>query len=116
MPTLVWLYLTALRYYRTTGSCVPLAEALATGSHDRLTRLLPSDWSGRTRREFAPRTLFVWDRGYLILRAGDELTPLDGLDVLCSETSDCVHEVPRLTGRNRPAHSCGVAQAAKCWV
>jgi hypothetical protein len=39
MPTLVWLYRTALLYYRTSSSCVALAEALGTVSHDRLTRL-----------------------------------------------------------------------------
>jgi len=40
MPTLVWLYLTALLCYRTSSSCVALAEALETMSHDRLTQLL----------------------------------------------------------------------------
>ena len=67
MPTLLWLYLTALLYYRTSASCVALAEALQTVSHDRLTRLLQGDWSGQTLLEFACRTLFVWERGYLIL-------------------------------------------------
>jgi hypothetical protein len=67
MPTLVWLYLTALLYYRTSGSCIALAEALETVSHDRLTRLLQADWSGHTLLEVACRTLFVWTRGYLIL-------------------------------------------------
>ena len=67
MPTLLWLYLTALLYYRTSASCVVLAEALQTVSHDRLTRLLQGDWSGQTLLEFACRTLFVWERGYLIL-------------------------------------------------
>jgi hypothetical protein len=50
MPTLVWLYLTALLYYRTSSSCVALAEALGTASHDRLTRLLQADWSGQRLR------------------------------------------------------------------
>jgi putative transposase len=67
MPTLVWLYLTALLYYRTSGSCVALAEALETVSHDRLTRMLQGDWSGQTLLERAFRTLFVWERGYLII-------------------------------------------------
>jgi hypothetical protein len=67
MPTLVWHYLTALLYYRTSGSCVALAEALETVSHDRLTRLLQGDWSGQTLLELTFRTLFVWERGYLIL-------------------------------------------------
>jgi hypothetical protein len=39
MPELLWLYLTALLSYRTSGSWVALAEALETVSHDRLTRL-----------------------------------------------------------------------------
>ena len=67
MPTLVWLYLGALLYYRTSGSCVALAEALDTVSHDRLKRLLQADWSGQTLLAVAFRTLFVWERGYLIL-------------------------------------------------
>jgi putative transposase len=67
MPTLVWLYLTALLYYRTSSSCVALAEALETVSHDRLTRMLQADWSGQRLLESACHTLFVWERGYLIL-------------------------------------------------
>ena len=67
MPELIWLYLTALLYYRTSASCVALAEALATISHDRLTRLLQGDWSGQRLLELALRTLFVWERGYLII-------------------------------------------------
>jgi hypothetical protein len=67
MPTLVWLYLTALLYDRTSGSCVALAEALETVSHDRLTRMLQGDWSGQTLLEHAFHTLFVWERGYLII-------------------------------------------------
>jgi putative transposase len=67
MPELLWRYLTALLYYRTSGSCVALAEALETVSHDRLTRMLQGDWSGHTLLELTLRTLFVWERGYLIL-------------------------------------------------
>jgi putative transposase len=67
MPTLVWLYLTAMLYYRTSASCVALAEALQTVSHDRLTRMLQADWSGHTLLESTLRTLFIWERGYLIL-------------------------------------------------
>jgi putative transposase len=67
MPELLWLYLTALLYYRTSANCVALAEALETVSHDRLTRLLQSDWSGQRLLELACRTLFVWERGYLII-------------------------------------------------
>ncbi len=67
MPALIWLYLTALLYDRTSVWCVAWAEALETVSHDRLTRLLQADWSGHTLLELAVRTLFVWERGYLIL-------------------------------------------------
>jgi putative transposase len=67
MPELIWRYLTALLYYRTSASCVALAEALQTVSHDRLTRLLRADWSGQILLERAFHTLFVWERGYLIL-------------------------------------------------
>jgi len=67
MPTLVWLYLTALLYYRTSSSCVALAEALETVSPDRLTRMLQAAWSGQILLETAFRTLFIWERGYLIL-------------------------------------------------
>jgi hypothetical protein len=48
MPELLWLYLTALLYSRTSGRCIALAECLETVSHDRLTRMLPGDWSGPT--------------------------------------------------------------------
>jgi len=67
MPTLVWPYLTALLYDRTSASGVALAEALQTVSHDRLTRLLQADWSGQRLLELACRTLFGWERGYLII-------------------------------------------------
>jgi len=67
MPELMWRYLTALLYDRTSASCVALAEALNTVSHDRLTRMLRADWSGQILLERAFRTLFVWERGYLIL-------------------------------------------------
>jgi hypothetical protein len=67
MPELLGLYLTALLDYSTSASCVALAEALHTVSHDRLTRMRQGDWSGHTLLELACRTLFVWERGYLIL-------------------------------------------------
>jgi DDE superfamily endonuclease len=67
MPALLWLYLTAWLYYGTSVSCVAFAEALETVSHDRLTRLLQADWSGQALLEWAVRTLFVWERGDLIL-------------------------------------------------
>jgi putative transposase len=56
-----------LLYYRTSASCVALADALQTVSHDRLTRMLQADWSGQTLLESAVSTLFVRERGYLIL-------------------------------------------------
>jgi hypothetical protein len=67
MPKVVWHYLTALLYYRTSGNCVALAAALQMVSHDRLTRMLQGDWSGQILLELTFRTLFVWERGYLIL-------------------------------------------------
>jgi Transposase DDE domain len=67
MPELLWLYLTALLYDRTSGRCIALAEAWETVAHDRLTRLLQGNWSGHTRLEFTFRTLFVWERGSLML-------------------------------------------------
>jgi hypothetical protein len=67
MPKLVWLYLTTVLYYRTSATRVALAEVLQTVSHVRSTRMLQSDWSGRALLELAWRTLFVWDRGFLII-------------------------------------------------
>jgi putative transposase len=67
MPKRVWLYLTALLYYRTSASCMALAEGLQTVSHDGLTRLLQADWSGQTLLDLAWRTLFACERGYLII-------------------------------------------------
>lgn len=67
MPALIWLYLTARLYDRTTATCVAMSEALPTVSHDRLTRMLQADWSGPTLLERACRLLFVWERGDLIL-------------------------------------------------
>jgi hypothetical protein len=67
MPELLWLYLTAWLSERTSASCVALAEALETVSHDRLTRLLQREWSGQGLLELACRTLFLWARGDLII-------------------------------------------------
>jgi hypothetical protein len=63
MPTLVWLYLTALLYDHTSASGVALAEALQMVSHDRLTRMLQADWSGQRLLESVCHILFVWERG-----------------------------------------------------
>lgn len=67
MPEIIWLYLTALLYFSTSRSCVAIAEAHETVSHDRLTRMLPGNWSGQTLLEQASRTLFVFTGGYLII-------------------------------------------------
>jgi hypothetical protein len=67
MPKRVWLSLTALLYYRTSASCMALAEGLQTVSHDSLTRLVQAAWSGQTLLELAWRTLFVCERGDLIV-------------------------------------------------
>jgi hypothetical protein len=67
MPKRVWRSLTALLYDRTSGSCLVLAEALEAVSDDRLTRLLQADWTGQALLDLAVRTLFVWQRGYLML-------------------------------------------------
>ena len=67
MPELVWLYLTALRYDRTSGSCVALAETLETVSHDRLTRMLQGDWSGHTLLDLTCHILFVLSGGPKVL-------------------------------------------------
>jgi hypothetical protein len=50
-PALIWFYLTALLYYRTSATCVALAEALQTMYDDHLTGLLQADWSGHTLLE-----------------------------------------------------------------
>jgi hypothetical protein len=65
MPTLVWHYLTALRYDRTSARCVAWAEARPSVSHDRLTRLLQADWSGQRLLALTCGPWFVWRRGYL---------------------------------------------------
>jgi hypothetical protein len=58
MPELIWRYLTALLYYRTSGSCVALAAAIQSASHHRLTRPLQADWSGQTLLKVPVHTLF----------------------------------------------------------
>jgi hypothetical protein len=76
MPTLVWRYLTAWRYDRTSATCVAFAEALHTVSHDRLTRMLQRDWSGHTLLDVVCRTLFAWERGFLMIDATVLAKPL----------------------------------------
>jgi hypothetical protein len=121
MPELLWLYLTALLYYRTAASCVALAEALETVSHDRLTRLLQSDWSGQRLLDLTCRTLFVLERGYL---HHPEHTP-KLLGPMTGQTGpeDCLHQCglkttvldqgksryinTSIAARRRPRHSPG---------
>ena len=67
MPELLWLYLTALLYDRTSSSCVALAEALETVSHDRLTRLLQAGWSGHTLLELACRVCSALEVMFILL-------------------------------------------------
>jgi DDE superfamily endonuclease len=67
MPERLRRYLTAWLYDRPSGSGVAVAEVLGAVSHDRLTRMRQSDWSGQTLLELACRTLFGWQRGYLII-------------------------------------------------
>ena len=55
MPMLVWHDLTALLYDGTSTSGGALAEARQPVSHERLTRMLPADWSGHTRLALAVR-------------------------------------------------------------
>ena len=69
MPELFWRSLTALRYSRRSASCVALADALGTVSPDRLTRRLPSAWSGHSLLDLACRTRCAWERGDLLIDA-----------------------------------------------
>jgi hypothetical protein len=78
MPRRVWLYLTALPYYRTSASCMALTEGLQTVSHDGLTGLLQAAWSGQTLLDLAWRTRFVCERGDLILADTVLPKPCDG--------------------------------------
>jgi hypothetical protein len=76
MPKGIWLYLTALLYYRTSASCMALTEGLQTVSHDGLTGLLQAAWSGQTVPELTLRTRFVCERDDLIL--ADTVLPKPG--------------------------------------
>jgi hypothetical protein len=80
---LIWRSLTAWLYDRPSAGGVAVAEALATASPDRLTRLLPADWSGHTLLDLTVRRLVVWARGALMIdetvRAQPWATTIDGL-------------------------------------
>ena len=67
MPKPLWIYLIALLHFTKVSTCSTIAEIFPKASHDRLTRMLNGDWSGQTLLELAIRTLFVWERGYLII-------------------------------------------------
>ena len=56
MPRLVWLYLTARLYDRTSSRGIALAEVWATVAHDRLTRMWQAYWLGQRRLAYALRT------------------------------------------------------------
>jgi hypothetical protein len=58
MPEPLWAYLTALLYFTEVSSCMAMAQALETASHDRLTRMLKGQWSGQPLLERALRVLF----------------------------------------------------------
>ena len=67
MPEPLWIYLMALLYFTKVSTCSTMADAFDSASHDRLTRMLHGDWSGQTLLELTLRTLFVGERGSLIL-------------------------------------------------
>ncbi len=67
MPEPLWVYRMALRYFTRWTSCVAIADAFDSVSHDRLTRMLNGSWSGQTRLHLALRTLFTVAGGYRML-------------------------------------------------
>jgi putative transposase len=67
MPEPIWTYLTALLYCTEVSTCLAIAQALETASHDRLTRMLKGRWSGQTLLDGALRTLFTVMGGELII-------------------------------------------------
>jgi hypothetical protein len=67
MPTLLWTYVTALLYFPEVATCLAIAQAFGTASHDQLTRMLKGQWSGQTLLDFALRTLFTVVGGDLIV-------------------------------------------------
>lgn len=67
MPEPLWIYLMAVLYFTNITTCSAMADAFASVSHDRLTRMLHGSWSGQTLLDLALRTLFTVTGGYLIL-------------------------------------------------
>jgi hypothetical protein len=57
----------ALLYFTKVTTCSTIAEAFDNASHDRLTRMLNSPWSGHTLLHLALRMLFTVAGGYLIV-------------------------------------------------
>ena len=49
MPEPLWLYLMALLYFPNVTTCSAIADAFASVSPDRLTRMLQGPWSGHPR-------------------------------------------------------------------
>jgi putative transposase len=67
MPEPLWVYLMALLYFTNITTCVAIADAFDSASHDQLTRMLQGPWSGQTLFNLALRILFTVAGGYLIL-------------------------------------------------
>jgi putative transposase len=67
MPEPLWVYLMALLYFTNITTCVAIADAFDSASHDQLTRMLQGTWSGQTLFNLALRILFTVAGGYLIL-------------------------------------------------
>jgi putative transposase len=67
MPEPLWIYLMALLYFTNITTCVAIADAFDSASHDQLTRMLQGPWSGQTLFNLALRILFTVAGGYLIL-------------------------------------------------
>jgi len=67
MPEPLWIYLMALLYFTKLTTCLAIADAFDSTSHDRVTRMLNGTWSGQTLLDLALRALFAVVGGYLIL-------------------------------------------------
>jgi putative transposase len=67
MPEPLWIYLMALLYFTNVTTCLAMADAFDSVSHDRLTRMLQGTWSGHTLLDLALRTLFRVAGGFLIV-------------------------------------------------
>jgi hypothetical protein len=57
----------ALLYFTKLTTCLAIADAFDSASHDRLTRMLQGPWSGHTLLNLALRALFTVAGGYLIV-------------------------------------------------